>query len=68
MNSVRFGLVLLLLAVISASGDRSRGSNKRPNIVVIVTDDLVREKRVGVKGMRYVDTKRSNIIILYGIN
>lgn len=40
MNSVRFGLVLLLLAVISASGDRSRGSNKRPNIVVIVTDDL----------------------------
>ena len=42
MCSVWFGLVLLVLAVIDASGERSAGPNNRPNIVVIVTDDLVR--------------------------
>ncbi|XP_062711801.1 arylsulfatase B-like isoform X1 [Aedes albopictus] len=40
MSSVWFGLVLLVLAVIDASGERSAGPNNRPNIVVIVTDDL----------------------------
>lgn len=67
MSSVWFGLVLLVLAVIDASGERSAGPNNRPNIVVIVTDDLVRALRwVVIYRVASVELSVPNLLKCYG--